>query len=855
MLRASRYVGEWAGNERQVTKAEEERNEMRRVLKFALIVVGLALVVTIIAAGVLAIVEVRRPYPQTAGEVTLPGLQDEVHIYRDKWGVPHIYAQSAEDLFFAQGYVHAQDRFWQMEMWRHTGQGRLSEITGEATVELDTLIRTLGWNRMAADSLAYYENEAPETMAILEAYSAGVNAYLTDNRDNLSLNKTILELVGEPWEIEPWEPLDTVSWSVVMAYQLSGNWTEELSRARLYADVGEGVVDTLVPGYPYESRPVIAPTSDQINDLPEATHVPAGSPTAINWSNVNTTLVGELPAGLAFGDGPFLGSNNWVVSGEHTATGLPMLANDPHLGIQMPAIWYEAGLHAPGWDITGFTFAGVPGVVIGHNDRIAWGVTNVGPDVQDLYIEKINPNNPRQYEFEGEWVDMEVIEEVISVNGGDDVTLEVLVTRHGPLVTNVTATVSDLAEGLKDQLALRWTAAEPSRLLQAVLMLNQAQDFDAFHEALRYWDVPAQNVVYADIDGNIGYQMPGLVPVRAAGDGLEPVPGWTGEYEWDDWIPYEELPALYNPDSGFIVTANNAVVDEDYPNFIARDWADGDRAFRITEMLQEAIERGDVTLEDLALIQFDSKSMLAATYIPLFAGLSSSDPQVQAAIERLRGWDLQERRDSVPAALFEIFYMQLAENVLADDVGEEHYAILSKDAFFYDLAEQPDASWWDDQSTSGSESREEILLASIADAVAYLNENVGSNMDDWTWGALHTATFVSDPLGQVDITAWLVNRGPFPTDGGTDLVNASSWRWSDPAVVRGHPSMRMLVDMSNFDASRTIIPTGQSGHPFHEHYDDMIELWLNGEYHPMLFDRTTVEAAAADHLLLQPTSN
>ncbi len=828
---------------------------MRRVLKIALIAVGLALVITIIAAGVLAIVEVRKPYPQTEGEIVLPGLQDEVQIYRDKWGVPHIYAQNQEDLFFAQGYVHAQDRFWQMEMWRHIGQGRLSEITGDATLEIDTLIRTLGWNRMAADTLAYYEKESPEVMAVLEAYSAGVNAYLAENQDNLSLNKTILELVGEPWEIEPWEPLDTVSWSVVMAYDLSGNWTQELARAQLNAEAGESVVDTLWPGYPYDSRPVIAPTSEQINAQPEEDDSSAGSPTTIDWSNVNTTLVGELPNGLAFGEGPFVGSNNWVVSGEHTATGLPMLANDPHLGIQMPAIWYEAGLHAPGFDITGFTFAGVPGVVIGHNDRIAWGVTNVGPDVQDLYIEKINPNDPHQYEVDGEWVDMEVIEEVIKVNGGEDVPLKVLVTRHGPIVTDIAAIATGSEEELKDQLALRWTAAEPSRLMQSLLLLNQAQNFEDFQEALQYWDVPSQNVVYADVDGNIGYQMPGLIPVRAAGDGQEPVPGWTDEYEWTGWIPYEELPAMYNPDEGFIVTANNAVIDEEYPHFIASDWADGDRAFRITEMLQEAIERGDVTLDDLALIQSDSKSLMAETYVPLFASLSSSDPQVQAAIERLRGWDLQERRDSVPATLFEIFYMKLAENVLADDVGQENYADLSSDVFFYDLAGQPDASWWDDQSTDSSESREEILLASITDAVAYLKENVGGDMDDWNWGALHTATFVSDPLGQVDLTAWLVNRGPFPADGGSDLVNATSWWWGEPAVVRAHPSMRMLVDMSNFDASQAILPTGQSGHPFSEHYDDMIELWLNGEYHPMLHARSTVEAAAEELLVLRPASD
>ncbi|MEW5988965.1 MAG: penicillin acylase family protein [Chloroflexota bacterium] len=820
---------------------------MKIIGRIVLILIALLIILGIVGGVAFAIVA-RRPFPQTDGVLQVAGLQGEVHVLRDDYGIPHIYAQNADDLFFAQGYVHAQDRFWQMEFWRHVGLGRISEIVGEAGLDNDRFIRTIGWNRMAEDTLAMYEKEEPEFMAIMEAYSAGVNAYIETHRDRLSLNYTILSLANEPWEIEPWTPLHTVAWGTVMAWDLSGNWGDELRRASLISALGEATTEALLPGYP-ANRPIIAP-SELLEEQEESSfHL---SP-LVDWPNVNTTLIGAAPdLGLGRGLGDLVGSNNWVVSGDHTDTGMPLLANDPHLGIQMPSIWYENGLHAPGWDVVGFSFAGVPAVVIGHNENIAWGVTNVGPDTQDLYIEKTNPSNSLQYEYQGEWEDMEVVNEVIKVNGGEDVTLEVRLTRHGPIINEV-------EEGLKDQLAFQWAAATPSRLLRSVVMLNQAENYEAFREALQYWDTAAQNVVYADTEGNIAYQMPGRIPIRQNGNGLTPVPGWTGEYEWEGWIPYEELPRLFNPEQGYIVTANNAVVDEEYPYLISLEWADGNRAQRITEMIEEAIAGGgQITADDFARIHFDSQSLIAADYVPLLEGLSSDDAQAQAALERLRGWDLQLRRDSVPAALFEIFYMNLGRAVLADELGEAAEDYLgnggSQRILFHSLAGQPNARWWDDTTTEGQESREEMLLKALTDTVAWFEDNVGGDMNEWTWGAIHTATFVSSPLGQSGIGPLesIVNRGPFPADGGSSIVNALGWSWSEPAVVRGHPSMRVIMDVSNFDASQAIHPTGQSGHPYHAHYDDMIDLWLNGRYHPMLFTREAVDGAAVDHLTLTP---
>ena len=853
---------------------KEKKQPMNRIARVGLIFVSLVLVLILVAAAA-AVVTVRRPFPRTSGQVTaggqcradsgafmsmaagaadncapeaLIGLRQPVDVYRDAYGIPHIYAQSLEDLFFAQGYVHAQDRFWQMEFWRHIGQGRVAEITGAAGVANDKFIRTVGWNRLAAHTIAYYEREAPEYITILEAYSAGVNAYIAERGPNLALQLTILGLVNEPWEIEPWTPLNTISWAVVMSNDLGGNWRNERDRAQLLQTLDPADLEILWPGYPYESRPVIAPTEAQVTALDAGGSQAGAKATAVDWRRVNTAIVGAIPDnGFALGDGPWIGSNNWVVSGAHTASGLPLLANDPHLGVQMPAIWYEVGLHAPGFNVVGFSFAGVPGVIVGHNDRIAWGVTNTAPDVQDLFIERINPDNPNQYEFMGAWRDMEIIEEVIKVNGGEDVVLQVRQTHHGPII-------SEVVDGLSDVLAFKWSAQEPSRVLQSVILLNQAQNFDDFRNALRYWDVPAQNFVYADVDGNIGYQMPGLVPIRKNGDGTRPVPGWTGEYEWEGWIPFEELPAVYNPAWGYIVTANHAVVDADYPYFITRDWADGDRGARITEMIEEVIASGKLTAVDFARIHVDSKSLPAQAYVPLLAGLSSDDAQVQAVLDRLRGWDFQERADSVPAALFEIFYMRLIQNVLSDDVGAENVDKIKSNIFMHALAMQPDAIWWDDRATAVVETREEMLLRSLRDAIDWFEANVGGGMDDWTWGSIHTITLADGVLGQSGVgpIEAIVNRGPFPVDGGSAIVNANGWRWDNPARVRSNPSMRMIVDMSDFDASLAVLPTGQSGHPYHRHYDDMLPLWLAGQYHPMLYSRTAVEAAAVDYLVLRP---
>ncbi len=850
-----------------------------------------ALLLLIVALAIWLTFAIRSPFPQTDGTITLDGPTSDITILRDELGVVHIYADNDADLFFAQGYTHAQDRFWQMEFWRHIGLGRISEIVGEATLEDDKFIRNAGWPQIAADSVEYYRSETPEIYALMEAYSAGVNAWLAENRDNVSFNQRVLALSAGPWEIEPWEPLHTIAWGTVMAWDLRGssNINDEQRDAILYEALGPDLLAEIMPGYP-DNRPIIVPNTRSTTNLQSllANHSPLLD---------NFDMIGDVPAtGFALGSGDTLGSNSWVVAGEHTASGLPLLANDPHLGVQLPSIWYWNGLHAPGWDVVGMSFAGVPGVIIGHNANIAWGVTNMSADSQDLYIERLNPDNPLQYEFEGQWRDLAVRVEEIGVNGGEPITLTVRETHHGPLLNNVDPE-------LTQALAMRWAADRPTRLFQAVIELNQAANYDEFRDALSKWDTAPQNVVYADREGNIAYQSTGRYPIRPAGVGPLPVPGWTGEFEWQGFIPYDEMPRLLNPAQGFIVTANNAIVnqngDEDFPYYLARYWASGDRAQRIETLLREAITSGDVTIDTLQQIQGDSRDLLVEDYLPLLQNLATENADVQTALDRLNGWNGQLDQASVAATVFEAFIWKLSTRLVGDEatVAEERLAELTAGqvpsptlaifqvgdiiedmgdedeeettmvervsynghpprVLLHQVASQPSNPLWDDVTTEAVESREEILQLALADTVSYLGARLGRNTDAWGWDRVHTITFRSNPLGESGIGPLerLVNRGPFAVAGGDMVVNANGFEWGDEefGAVTSNPSVRFIVDFADFDSSRAIHPTGQSGHPFHPHYNDMIEPWLHNELHPFVFTRDIVEEMATDRLVLSP---
>ena len=820
----------------------------------------------------------RAPLPQHNGELQVAGLKDSVEILRDELGVPHIYASNMHDLFFTQGYTQAQDRWWQMEFWRHIGSGTIEELVGknDALLGTDIFIRTLGWRRVAEKEIKQCDDES---LARLQAFADGVNAYITSrDPDKLALEYSILKLTGIDMKIEPWMPVDTLVFSKMMAWDLGPSTNEEETRATLYQLIGQEMTDQLLtPPWPFDKRPTIV----QPEDLPISCSPKDGQADNMGESTDVDMLLSENslpPINLIFDNGRGIGSNNWVVSGKMTKSGMPLLANDPHLGIQMPSIWYAIGLHyrsatgEPPSDTVGYTFAVTPGIIIGHNNFIAWGVTNVGPDVFDLYRIRINPDNPLQYEWNGDWRDMTVHTETIYF--GDDtepVTIQVRETHLGPIVNDNEmdkATGEITGFNNENPQALRWTALDSSTLMQSVTELNRATNWAEFRNALSYWDVPAQNFVYADIEGNIGYQTPGRIPIRDKNhSGLVPAPGWTDEFEWRGFIPFDDLPRIFNPERGYITTANQAVVPMEYYDLLAKklgeglnyviskEWNYGYRAQRIVELLQEMAPH---TISSFQAIQGDNKLIGAEEMMPYLADLEFADAELTEVRDWLIKWDYQCYMNNPQAALYAEFWARLIDNLFCDQLPED-IEVRGDDrdmwaAFL--LLDMPDNAWWDDIRTKDTvETRDDILVRSFSEAYSNTVAALGKNQDKWKWGDLHTATFVSNPLGQsgIGLIENLVNRGPFPTSGSTDTVNNTVWYTSSGNFdVKWVPSMRMIVDMGDFSSSVTIHTTGQSGHPYSKHYDDMIDLWRNIKYQPMLWTREQVENAASDRLILNP---
>jgi penicillin amidase len=810
-----------------------------------------------------------KAYPQIEGEMDMPGLIKPVEIIRDEWGIPHIYAQNHHDLFFAQGVVHAQDRFWQMDMWRHQGAGRLSELLGSTMLETDTFLRTLGWERVAKAELSHLDEEE---RSVLEAYTEGVNAYLAPRSGiELGLEYTFLPLLNRGYQPDPWTPLNSLTWAKAMAWDLRGNLSAEIDRALLLKSMDMDKVDALYPPYP-DDHPVILkpgatrkapilPIAGKDKEDQHTTQIPWEAITPLFESTQRTLTQLDHLSGVRH-EG--IGSNSWVISGEHTDTGKPYLANDPHLGQQIPSIWYEVGLHCQPkgadcqLDIVGFSFAGVPGIVIGHNDHITWGFTNVGPDVMDLYIEKINPENPNQYRFQGKWVDMEIITEEIHIAGGETIDIEVRKTRHGPLIGEVYGLEAFAEEaGLEVPehyaLALQWTALEPSCVFCAIWDFNRAESWEDFREAAREFAVPAQNLIYADVEGNIGYQMPGRIPIRNQGhDGMLPIPGWTGEFEWQGFIPFEELPYAFNPSEGHLITANNAVVGEGYPYLITKQWSYGYRAQRIEELIQSAPR--PITKEAIQAFQGDNKDLLAGDLVPLIMDLPLDNRSVLEARELLATWDYQADMDSAPAALYMIFWQTLLDATFHDDLPETYSIGVDSCAreIIRGLVSQPEHPWWDDQGTRKVETRDDILRVALNQAAKELKRIQGPDPNSWSWGELHTITFAHDVMSNLPVIKTAFNRGPYPTAGGNAIVNANSWNMGNPFHITSVPSMRMIVDLNDLSESLTINTTGQSGHPYHPHYIDMVGRWRRIQYHPMLWGRTSIEEHAEGTLRLVP---
>jgi penicillin amidase len=823
---------------------------------------------------------IQRSFPEMDGQVTLKGLGASVTVHRDRWGVPQIYADTAEELLRAQGYVHAQDRFWEMDFRRHVTAGRLSELFGDSTLDTDKVVRTLGWRRVAERELALIR---PDTRRYLDAYAAGVNAWLSQHRNTSaqSLEYAVLGLRNSGYRPEPWTPVDSLAWLKAMAWDLRSNVEDELGRAIAATKVPAGRVDQLFPDYPYDRNPVIVPGSrpdggrrdagrpagavaepavaepavaepagaEPAGDEPAVAEPAVAEPAATGSLERVSRALEAMPAMMGNG-APGIGSNSWVVAGSRTTTGRPLLANDPHLAPHMPSLWYQVGLHcrqATGGcplDVTGFSFSGVPGIVIGHNDRIAWGFTNLGPDVSDLYLERVTGGT---YEYKGEQEPLMTRTERIGVAGSKPVTITVRATRHGPLLSDVLADARTAGHG--SAVALRWTALDPGRTADAIVLLNTARNWTDFRTAAKSFEVPAQNLVYADVDGGIGYQAPGRIPIRTKGDGRWPAQGWTGEQEWKGFIPFDELPSVHDPEQGYVVTANNAAAAPGYRHLLTKDWSYGYRAARIEELVAGTPKMDAATM---GRIQMDPRNGFAPTLVPHLQRVGSG-----AAVGLLRGWDFDQDKDSAAAAFYNAAYRHLLLRTFNDELpkgarpdgGDRWFEVLRA------LLDRPGDPWWDDVRTAGvKETRDDMLRGALKDADAELRERLGGDPAKWRWGDLHTLTLTNETFGTSGIAPIerLFNRGPMKLGGGESIVDATGWDAQESYEVSAVPSMRMVVDLADLDRSRWINLTGASGHAFAGHYWDQAPLWARGATIPMRSRPDTIRREAEHTLTLRP---
>ncbi|WP_245860676.1 penicillin acylase family protein [Candidatus Chloroploca asiatica] len=795
------------------------------------------------AAGVGALAALRRPLPRTTGRVALPGLTARATVHRDRWGIPHLYASTNQDLFATLGFVHSQDRLWQMELHRRTARGQLAEIFGPIALSSDQFIRTLGFSRVAECEAELID---AETASLLEAYITGINQGVEALHGRLPLEYTILGFQPRPWEL-----VDILAWPKMMALNLSTNWMSEIFNAQMVALVGEDRAAALATRF----------AEHELLTLPRGTRYPDDlGATILRLAGDATRFTGDT-------SGP-QGSNAWAVSGDRTVHGRPLLANDPHLGLGLPGLWYLAHLEGGDFHVAGVTMPGTCGVVIGHNRDIAWGMTNAPIDIQDLYLERLHPEDPTRYAWQGEWRTMETLREEIVVKGQKEVVLvDVQLTNHGPIIDQVRGRIGDaiVDPGPNTALALRWTALDPSPALsRAVLKLNRARNWDEFRAALADWHVPPQNFVYADTRGQIGYALAGKIPLRPHGHPHLPVPGWDGAYEWQGFLPPEHVPASLNPPDGMVVTANNRIVGPEHPlaALLQGEYANPYRAERITTLL-EATERHDT--RSFAQIQQDALSLPGLKLARLIATLELSDPLEQAACELLVAWDGVLSIESSAATVYDslryhltrVTYRELdgllgvaaavgAFSAIPSNIYLEHAlpTILAR-IEATSLPDRPDP-WLGNERTWN-----EVLAQAFSRAVAELRTRLGPEPKRWVYKRVHTLT-LRHPLGSVPALASLFNRGPWPMVGDVDTVNHQYVpRETAAGPAYNGPSYRQILDPGDWDNARVIIPTGQSGHPASKHYASLTSTWRTGGYLPLFWTREAVERHTVETLILE----
>jgi penicillin amidase len=800
-------------------------------MRKTLIGIGFMFIIVLLTSTLIGYILVTRSFPKVSGTINVKGLTQEVKVYRDEFGVPHILAQSEYDAFFTVGFTQAQDRLWQMDLTRRAGMGRLSEVLGEPALQIDKMFHTLGlWRHVQKLSQSLDDN----TRNALQAYADGVNQFIKTHTGKYPIEFDMLNIEPEPWTIE-----HSLLVSRLMAWELNYSRWIDLLLAELVQRFGEEKAKEIFPYWP-DNAPLIMPKELKGKKIAEDLRP------LFDAEGACRSLLGIRALES--------GSNAWAISGAKSVTGKPILANDPHLILTSPARWYELHIKAPGLDVAGMTIPGVPFIVVGRNQRIAWGVTNAMMDDEDFYIEEVDSlQHPTRYRLNNEWRPMGETIDTIIVKGSLPVVLSIYSTHRGPIVNKMEPT----AETSSSLISMRWTGNEISNEAGALYRIDKSGNWQEFQDALKLFTAPAQNFVYADVDGNIGYRTGGKLPIRKTKGPTLPFPGWTDEYDWMGFVPFDEMPHVYNPPEGFVATANNKIVDDSYPYNISHHWESPWRSIRISEVLQE---QEKFTVEEIQRLQFDLVSTHAREIVPYilhaYDSVTVMDKDVKTTLEYFRNWNYEMRKEDVSTTLFQATITKLVYNIFHDKMGERLYGLYDTlastplSALSY-LLKNPNSQWFDDFKTPALETRDAMIRKSVSDALVMLKSELGGDLKEWQWGRLHTVTF-RHVFGSNKMLSGFFNVGPFPIGGSHSTINVGQFFIARSFESAVGPSMRQIFNLADINDTRSVLPPGQSGQVFSSHYKDQVALWLHGAYKMRPMQQSIIESTYRDILTLRP---
>ncbi len=791
--------------------------------KFQKILLGflIAVVILFLAVAIFAYFGLKATLPDYDGEVTLKGLESNVEIYRDSIGIAYIKANNDEDAAFALGYVHAQERLFQMDLFRRVAEGRLSEIMGEKTVQFDKLFRTFGFYR---ERMKYYNALSPRTKKILAAYAKGVNQFIHTHQGNFPIEFVLLDYTPEDWK-----PYESVLISKLLAYQLNISWWTDITFSKIAQKLGKEKAKLFLPNFPENAPTIIPDNLYSMSEIPD---------NLIKTDRALREFLGFT--------GTHIGSNNWTVAPSRSVSGKAIIANDPHLAHQIPGQWFLAVINSPNWKVAGVTIAGIPGVVIGNNGEISWVLTNVMADDSDYYLEKIDSSGTK-YFLDGTWRELEIFSDTIRVKNSSDIILSVRKTHRGPIVSDV----HTFNNGFAEAMSMRWTALDATRELDAFLKINDAHNWEEFKNGVSYFNAPGQNFVYADRQGNIGYICGVKLPIRNSNAPTFVFDGTTSKSDWKGFVPFDELPMMFNPKQGFIATANNKTI-KNYPYHISNLWEPPSRIERITELLKSKEKH---SVRDFEKYQNDFVSPYARELKPfILKAFESKQPQsenVALALELMKNWDGAMPAISQSAAIYSEFFMRLIHNAFKDELGEEifnEYIFIANVPYrkILEMIYDNNHPIWDDATTGNiKETRDDIFRKSFTEAIAGLEKKFGKDASAWQWGKLHTILFKHPFHGASSLTDKLFDVGPFPIGGGGTTVFNTEYKFTKPFANILGPSMRYIYDFSNPNEFEIVLPNGQSGNFMSDYYKNMTLAWLNGKYYKI---NTTFDFANKENI-------